>query len=75
MTKQDIREYSEQELSLNVMNCEGLYSELCWAARRDDFSMIESLVEELFIYTEEQLDELREDFQAEVEEIEADENS
>jgi len=63
--KQNITQYSDQELSLNFMNDEGLYSDLRSAARRDDFKQLETLCNELFIYTPEQLEDLRETWEAE----------
>ena len=62
--------YSEHELSLNVVNDESLYNELHRAVRRNNFDMLVSLIDECFLYTNEQLEELRNDFKAEVQELE-----
>jgi hypothetical protein len=65
----DIRHYSDQELSLLFLNDEGLYKELIRAVRRDRFDDIEELCNEFFIYNEDQMEDLRETFHAELEEI------
>jgi hypothetical protein len=70
---QDIRDYTEQELSLIVMNDEYLYTELRRAARRENFGFLVSTLDELFIYTKEQLKELEDDFLGEVTEMEEEE--
>lgn len=59
--KQDLTQYSENELSLLVFNDEGLY-----LMRRKSY-FFETL-EEFFIYTPEQLDVLKEDLKADLEE-------
>ncbi len=61
MNKQDLTEYSDSELSLLVFNDEGLYR----MRRRRDF--IDTL-REYFIFTDEQLEELKQDLQDEEEE-------
>lgn len=66
--KQDITHYSDQELSLQVNNDEGLYNEKMRAVRRDNFGMLKDWIDEFFTYTEAQLEDLKEDFEAEVEE-------
>lgn len=63
----DISHYSVEELSLLFLNDEGLYRELMRAVRRNDFSIIKELCDELFVYSEDQLDDLRETFNAELE--------
>lgn len=68
MEKQDIREYSSQELSMIVMNDEGLYKEFRRAVRRDKFGEFLELLDEYFIYDDDQEEALREDFIAELEE-------
>ena len=67
--KTDIRHYSSQELSLIFLNDESLYSDLMKAVRRDSFSYLQDIVDELFIYDSDQLDDLRETFENELEEI------
>ena len=52
--KTDLTEYGEEELSLNVFNDEGLY------LRRRDVGFLD-LINEVFIYTSEQLEELKND--------------
>ena len=54
MNKQNITEYSDEELSLIVLNDEYLYRQ------RNRPSFIET-VKELFIYTDEQLEVLKQD--------------
>lgn len=66
----DIRHYSDQELSLLFLNDEGLYKELMRAVRRNDFSILVELCEELFIYTADQLTDLEDTFNNELEEYE-----
>lgn len=56
--KQDITEYSDSELSLLVMNDEGLY-------RMRRSSNLRAELEEFFIFTDEQWDELAQDLQEE----------
>lgn len=53
--KQDLTGYSEDELSLNVMNDEGLY------LIRNNIMRNPTLLNEFFIYTDEQLDVLMTD--------------
>lgn len=72
MEKQDITGYSDQELSLLVNNDKGLYNEKMRAVRRDNFSMLIDWIDEFFIYTDEQLEDLKADFEAEVEEYHRD---
>jgi hypothetical protein len=56
--KQDITEYSDSELSLLVMNDEGLY-------RMRRSSNLRAELEQVFIFTDEQWDELAQDLQEE----------
>lgn len=61
MDKQDLTEYSDAELSLNVFNDESLYNQrFC--------SDLKELLDEIFIYTEEQWEELQEDLESDLEE-------
>lgn len=60
MEKQDIREYSDQELSLIVMNDEGLYK-MRRSILRDCEANRPSILADLFEYTEEQLQVLEQD--------------
>lgn len=60
-TRQDLREYSDDELSLWVFNDEGLYS-----MRRYFFNQPEML-KQYFIFTDEQLDVLMDDLKSDLE--------
>ena len=62
--KTDLTGYSDQELSLNVMNDEYLYRQF---RRCDDASDLRNLCE-CFEYTQEQFEELVSDLEAEKEE-------
>jgi len=64
--KKDITEYSENELSLIVMNDESLYLE----RHKPDFI---ELIDEYFIYTDEQKSVLIEDLADELSEMDDDE--
>ncbi len=50
--RKDLTAYSDQELALNVMNDEYFYNE------REDKRFLMALIDEQFIYTKEQLEEL-----------------
>ena len=67
---QDITHYSDQELSLMFLNNEVLYKELMRAVRRNDFTIVKELFDELFIYTKDQLDDLADTFNDELIEYE-----
>jgi hypothetical protein len=69
--KQDIRHYSDSELTLLFNNDQSLYNDYMRAIRRDDFGIVKDLCDELFDYTPEQLEELESDFNREVEEYQA----
>ena len=60
MSKQDLTEYSEDELSLFVMNDECLYR------MRREFLRSTNVLDDCFIYTSEQLDILREDIESDL---------
>ena len=66
----DIRNYSDQELSLLFLNDEGLYKDFMRAVRRADFTIIKQLCDEIFDYTEDQLDDLVDAFNDELIEYE-----
>lgn len=66
----DIRHYSDQELSLLFLNDEGLYTEFMRAVRRADFTVIRELCDEIFDYTQDQLDDLVDTFNDELIEYE-----
>jgi hypothetical protein len=75
MTKMDLRHYGDGELSLWFMNEEPLYRELRRvAAYGQQFWEIENYARELFEFTDEQLADLEQTFNAEVEEYERWEN-
>ncbi len=61
MYKQDLREYSDNELSLLVFNDEDLYK----LAMRNPNGLL-NVINDLFIYTEEQLNELKNDLNEEL---------
>lgn len=63
----DIRHYSDQELSLLFLNDEGLYREFMRAVRRNDFGIVKCLCDSYFIYTVDQLDDLKDTFNNELE--------
>ena len=62
----DITHYSDQELSLMFLNDEFLYRELMRAVIREDFTMLEEVAREFFIFNEDQLEDLKETFKEEV---------
>lgn len=66
----DIRNYSDQELSLLFLNDESLYKELMRAVRRTDFTIVKEMCDELFIYTKDQLEDLADTFNDELIEYE-----
>jgi len=66
----NIIHYSDQELSLLFLNDEVLYKELMRAVRRTDFTIVKELCDELFIYTEDQLEDLADTFNDELIEYE-----
>ncbi len=60
MYKQDLRQYSDNELSLLVFNDEDLYK----LAMRNPNRLLD-VINDLFMYTEEQLNELKNDLNEE----------
>lgn len=66
----DIRHYSEQELSLQFLNDEGLYRELMKGVRLNRFSYVRLIAYEHFVYNDEQLQDLEETFNLELKEYE-----
>ena len=66
----DITHYSDQELSLMFLNDEVVYKELMRAVRQNDFTLIKEICDELFIYTEDQLEDLIDTFNDELIEYE-----
>ena len=67
---QDIRHYSDRELSLLFLNDESLYKELMRAVRRTDFTIVKQMCDEFYIYSEEQLEDLADTFNDELIEYE-----
>lgn len=65
---QDITHYADQELSLMFLNDEFLYKELNRAVIRENFTMLEDIAREYFVFNDEQLEDLRETFNEELEE-------
>lgn len=64
--KKDITMNSDQELSLIFLNDEVSYTWLMGSVRREEFDIIEVIVEDNFIYTPEQLANLEETYNNEV---------
>lgn len=62
----DIRHRSDEELSLLFLNDEGLYREFMEGVKSERFNDIQDLCDKLFVYTEEQLEDLVETFWAEI---------
>lgn len=67
-SKTDLRQYSGAELSLQFNNVESLYNDYMRAVRRNDFSLVKEICDDLFTYSSEQLEELEQDFDMEVDE-------
>lgn len=65
MNKQDLTEYSDAELSLHVMNDYELYK-----MRRRPLRHLRTTLEEIFIFTTEQWEDLVETIEADLEENE-----
>jgi len=68
MKKQDSTMYSDGELSLLVMNNEPLYRVFMTSVRMERFSFILDHVSDLYTFTQDQEDDLRETWEDEVEE-------
>lgn len=66
MKKQDLTMYGDSELSLLVLNDEPLYKVFMTSVRMESFSFILDHVYDLFTFTQEQEDNLRESWSAEV---------
>lgn len=64
--KTDITHYSDQELSLMFLNDEFLYNEFMRAVVRKDFAMLMDTASELFVFNDDQLEDLKETFKEEV---------
>lgn len=62
----DITHYSDQELSLMFLNDEFLYNEFMRAVVRKDFAMLMDTASELFVFNDDQLEDLKETFKEEV---------
>ena len=62
----DITHYSDQELSLLVLNDPFLYMEFTRAVIREDFAMLMDTINELFVFNDDQLEDLEETFKEEV---------
>jgi hypothetical protein len=62
----DITNYADQELSLMFLNDEFLYKEFMRAVIREDFAMLDEVAREFFVFTEDQLEDLKETFKQEV---------
>lgn len=68
MEKQDLTMYGDGELSLLVLNDEPLYRVFMTSVRMERFSFILDHVSDLFTFTQEQEDDLRETWEEEVNE-------
>jgi len=66
--KKDLTNYGSSELSLLFNNEQALYNTYMYYVRRDDFTGLKAAAEEMFEYTDEQIEELEEDFNLEVQE-------
>ena len=64
MNKQDLTQYSDNELSMHVFNDEYLYN-------NRHRSFFKSIIDETFVYTAEQWDVLSDDLQDDLEEEKA----
>lgn len=64
ISKEDLTQYSDQELSLRVFNDEGLYR-----MRRN--SQFIGFLNDIFIFSDDQLEELENDLRADLEEVES----
>lgn len=73
MEKTNITMYSDEELSLIVLNDEHLYNVFMKSVRRENFNYIIEEVEEMFTFTDEQKEDLREVWEAEVAEYNSEE--
>jgi hypothetical protein len=68
MKRQDLTNYSDNELSLLFENNEGLYQDLIYWSRRENFQAVKEIAELYFIFTEAQLNDLQDTFETEVNE-------
>lgn len=64
--KKDITQYSDLELNLLFYNDEYLYMQLEKAVRISGFDHLINICDKMFIYRQEQLDELRDTFNDEL---------
>ncbi|GEM_PF-4329128 len=60
--KTDIRNYSDEELVLQVLNDEFLWHVWVKAIQHNDFSIIKDIVDEMFVYDSRQLAILIDEF-------------
>jgi hypothetical protein len=68
MEKVDLRNYGDEELSLQVMNDYHLYQIFISAVYMEKFQYIKDEIDEFFEYTEEQLQDLEDTFDNEKDE-------
>lgn len=68
MDKQDLTRYSDQELSMLVQNDEVLYNTYMRCVRKNNLEELKNFLDEVYIYTKEQWEDLESDFDSEVEE-------
>lgn len=74
MEKQDLTIYGEQELSLLVMNDEPLYKVFIRSVELERFNFILDHVSDIFTFTQEQEDDLRDTWEDELTEKNEDES-
>lgn len=70
MEKQDLTGYGDGELSGMVLNDEGLYTEYMRYVRRGDLRGLKEFVSEIFTFTDDQWQDMSDDFDEEVKEWE-----
>lgn len=68
MDKKDLTQYSDQELSMLVQNDEVLYNTYMRCVRKNNIEELKNLVDDVYLYTKEQWEDLESDFESEVEE-------
>lgn len=61
MDKQNLKDYSDRELTLHVMNDEHLYRKAMRCTDEGDLDSFGIYLEDFFIFTDEQLEDLFED--------------
>jgi hypothetical protein len=70
MEKENLTQYSDEELSLRVQNDEPLYRMYMRDVKRNDFNALMCELDDIFIFTDAQKKDMEDTFSAEVEEYE-----